>query len=74
VSPQDLINQPGVVVQKPKSDVYTTMLFLSLLAILLAILCLYLEMKAYNLDIKADEARLRSAAVPVAAPLASWYA
>jgi hypothetical protein len=55
VSPQDLTSQ-GVVVQKPRSDVYTTMLFLSFIAIVIACLCLYLEMRAYNMDIKANEA------------------
>ena len=45
-----------MVVQKPRSDVYTTMLFLSFLAILVACLCLYLEMRAYNMDFKAQEA------------------
>jgi hypothetical protein len=57
VSPLDS-NNPGVVVQKPKSDVYTTMLFLSLIAIIIACLCLWLEMRAYNMDIKANEARV----------------
>ncbi len=51
MSPLDS-NNPGVVVQKPKPDVYTTMLFLSFIAILIACLCLWLEMRAYNMDIK----------------------
>jgi hypothetical protein len=53
VSPLDS-NNPGVVVQKPKADVYTTMLFLSFIAIIIACLCLWLEMRAYNMDIKAN--------------------
>jgi hypothetical protein len=57
VSPLDS-NNPGVVVQKPKSDVYTTMLFLSFIAIIIACLCLWLEMRAYNMDIKANEGRV----------------
>lgn len=57
MSPLDS-NNPGVVVQKPKSDVYTTMLFLSLIAIIIACLCLWLEMRAYNMDIKATEAQV----------------
>jgi hypothetical protein len=57
VSPLDS-NNPGVVVQRPKSDVYTTMLFLSFIAILIACLCLWLEMRAYNMDIKANEGRV----------------
>lgn len=39
---------------KPKArpDVYTVMLAVSLVAILLGILCLYLENKAYNFEFK----------------------
>ena len=57
MSPLDS-NNPGVVVQKPKSDVYTSMLFLAFIAIVIACLCLWLEMRAYNMDIKANEARV----------------
>ena len=57
MSPLDS-NNPGVVVQKPKSDVYTTMLFLAFISIIIACLCLWLEMRAYNMDIKANEARV----------------
>ena len=71
VSPLDSTNPQGVVVQKPRSDVYTTMLFLSFLAILVACLCLYLEMKAYNMDIKAVEAAPGAAAVAPNQP-PSW--
>lgn len=70
MSPLDS-NNPGVVVQKPKSDVYTTMLFLSFIAIIIACLCLWLEMRAYNMDIKATGVsrveRLGSRAEAVAA-------
>jgi hypothetical protein len=62
VSPLDSTNPQGVVVAKPRSDVYTTMLFLALIAILVACLCLYLEMRAYNMDIKATEASVPSTA------------
>jgi hypothetical protein len=34
------------------------MLFLALIAIIIACLCLFLEMRAYNNDIKANEARV----------------
>lgn len=57
MSPLDS-NNPGVVVQKPKSDVYTTMLFISFIAIIIACLCLWLEMRSYNMDIKANEGRV----------------
>lgn len=62
MSPLDS-NNPGVVVQKPKSDVYTTMLFLSFIAIIIACMCLFLEMRAYNNDIKANEARVAAGAM-----------
>jgi hypothetical protein len=65
VSPLDSANPQGVVVQKPKSDVYTTMLVLSLLAILIAIFYLFLEMRAYNMDIKASEGRVAGAMLSV---------
>ena len=43
----------GVIVEKPKANVYTVMLILSLIAILIGCLCLYLEMKEYNFEWKA---------------------
>ena len=39
--------------RKPKADVYTMMLVASLIAVILAILCLYLEMKDYDFDFKS---------------------
>jgi len=41
------------VVEKPKADIYTAMLIVSLVAILIACLCLYLEMRTYDFNIKA---------------------
>lgn len=71
-SPQDfpgLSNQPqmmmsptlggqaqGVVVLKPKSDVYTVMLVIAFLALTLGIICLVLEMDAYNWEYKGPPA------------------
>ncbi len=46
---------------KPKSNVYTVMLFLALLAQVLAIVFLCLEMARYEWDIKASEAGSPSA-------------
>jgi hypothetical protein len=43
----------GVVVEKPKADIYTAMLAVSLVAILIACLCLYLEMRTYDFNFKA---------------------
>ena len=42
----------GVVVQKPKSDVYTVMLVIAFLALVLGIVCLVLEMESYDWDYK----------------------
>jgi hypothetical protein len=64
------MNPQGVYVQKPKWDVYTTMLLLSLVAIVIAIVMLLFEMKSYNWDIKANEATLQQAAVQYDAPVA----
>jgi hypothetical protein len=46
-------SQRGVIVEKPKANIYTVMLILSLVAILIGCLCLYLEMKEYNFEFKA---------------------
>ena len=43
----------AVVVEKPKANIYTVLLGLSLVAILIGCLCLYLEMGAYNFEFKA---------------------
>jgi len=43
----------GVVVEKPKADIYTVMLIVSLVAIVIACLCLYLEMRTYDFNFKA---------------------
>lgn len=42
----------GVVVARPKSNIYTALLAIALVAILLGILCLYLELRAYNFELK----------------------
>lgn len=43
----------GVVVEKPRANIYTVLLSLSLVAVLVGCICLYLEMSAYNLEISA---------------------
>lgn len=43
----------GVVVEKPKANIYTVLLALSLAAVLIGCLCFYLEMSAYNFEFKA---------------------
>jgi hypothetical protein len=68
VSPLDSNNPQGVVVQKPRSDIYTTLLFLSFIAIVIACLCLWLEMRTYNFDFKASEAQVRSTVLAPSVP------
>ena len=43
----------GVVVEKPKANIYTVLLILSFVAILIACLCLYGEMNVYDFKSKA---------------------
>lgn len=45
--------QRGVVVEKPKANIYTVMLILALVAILIGCLALYGEMASYNFELKA---------------------
>jgi len=47
----------GVIVQKPKANVYTVMMIVSLVALTIGSLCLYGEMKQYNMDFRARGAR-----------------
>jgi hypothetical protein len=49
---------PGIAVQKPRPDIYTVLLGLALTAILIAIICLVLELGRYGWDYKAASARL----------------
>jgi hypothetical protein len=65
VSPPDLtdINR-GIVVQKPKSDVYTWLLLVALFAIIFACICLWIEFGVrYGADMNAAGAAAQSAAV-----------
>ncbi len=64
--------QPGVPVQKPKSNIYTMMLFLSLVALGLAIAILCLEMQKYNWDFKANDVQLRGSLEVPAAIEVAW--
>lgn len=50
----DMTNPQGIVVQKPRWDVYTTMLVIAFVAVLTAIILLALEMKEYNFETKAN--------------------
>jgi hypothetical protein len=51
VSPAKSSNDPNY--PKPRADMYTVLLVIALLAILVAILFLYLHMQSYNFEIKA---------------------
>jgi hypothetical protein len=42
----------GVVVEKPKANIYTALLALSFVAIVVACICLYAEMNAYDWKMK----------------------
>jgi hypothetical protein len=53
VSPAKSSNNPGGTYRKPRADLYTILLVIALLAILVAILFLYLHMQSYNFEIKA---------------------
>lgn len=52
MSPRDSTERRGINVAKPKADIYTLLLGLSLLAIVLAILFLVLEMRAYEFEFR----------------------
>jgi hypothetical protein len=42
----------GVVVEKPKANIYTALLVLSFVAIVVGCICLYAEMSAYEFNFK----------------------
>lgn len=57
----DLTSAPGgIVVQKPKADVYTWLLLVALIAIIIACTFLGMELKRYDWDYKAAGARATS--------------
>ncbi len=53
MSPAKSSNNPGGTFRKPRADLYTVLLVIALLAILVAILFLYLHMQSYNFELKA---------------------
>jgi len=61
-------NQQGMVVEKPKSDVYTVMLFIALAAVLAAIGLLSSELNKYEWDTNAQ--KVKSAPTSWVAPSA----
>lgn len=56
----------GLFARLQKTSPYIVLLGLSLLALLIAVLCLVIELSRYNFDLKAEEARQRSAMAPAA--------
>jgi hypothetical protein len=60
---------PGrsLVVQKPKADIYTVLLGIALGAILLAIICLWIELARYKYDYRAAGASASVSYLPPAA-------
>ena len=43
----------GVVVEKPKANIYTALLALSFVAIVVGCICLYAEMSAYDIQLQS---------------------
>ena len=54
----DSTDRPASAKQKP--DIYFMMLVLSFLALVIGSICLFLEVKSYDLDIKAKGAQVRA--------------
>ena len=52
MSPAKSTKPPAGTFRKPRADFYTILLVIALLAILVAILFLYLHMQAYNFETK----------------------
>jgi hypothetical protein len=46
-----------IVMHKPRANIYTVMMIVSLVALTIGSLCLYGEMKQYNMDFRARGAR-----------------
>jgi len=47
----------GVIVQRPRANVYTVLLAISLVAIVIGCLCMYGELSTYGFDFKATSGR-----------------
>ncbi len=58
----------GVLVEKQRSNVYTVMLVVSLLAICFSCFCLWRELDMYQWDFKAQGAKVPPAPVAAVAP------
>lgn len=69
MSPLESTKGRGVVTQTPKADLVTTLLAISLVAIIIAIVCLLMELARYD-DISPQSVQLSAAAQPPA--VAQW--
>ncbi len=67
----DSTDRPVATSTKWKPDIYFMMLALSFLALLIGTICLMLEVRSYNWDIKGSGAQVRSIEGP--APLGSTF-
>lgn len=61
----DSTDRPAAVSTKWKPDIYFMMLVLSFLALVIGSICLFLEVKSYDLDIKAKGAQVRAMQRPM---------
>ena len=52
MSPLESNPRPRGPYRRPRADIYTVLLLLTLFALLIGILCLYFEMDAYNFEFK----------------------
>lgn len=66
MSPPKSNKNPGGTFPKPRADLYTILLVIAMLAILVAILFLYLHMQSYNFETKGGPVAM------IAARLGAW--
>lgn len=60
-----LTNPQGPAFQKPRADIYTVLLALAAVALILAMVCLYLEMQRFEFDLKPPAMEIPSATVGI---------
>jgi len=72
VSPPESNPRPGgPPYRRPRADIYTVLLLLTLFALLIGILCLYFEMDAYNFEFKGGPTVSAQRSTMVA--MAGWH-
>ena len=65
-------SKPGGPFRKPRADVFTMLLLISLVALILGIICLYAEMEAYQWEFKGGPT-ITSMAAPAEPGLAAVW-